>query len=94
MKMIYNSIVARYIPVGLLEVLPQRINERPPPYFGRDDLETLMASPNSKDWVKIRSQPDVTFAFLFFFALGSFSKIVLHFRGSIFQRDVARTGPG
>lgn len=44
----------RYIPVGLLERLPQKINERPSPYFGRDDLETLMASPNCADWVKIR----------------------------------------
>lgn len=41
------------MPVGLLEVLPQRMNERPPPFVGRDDLETLMASPNSSDWVKI-----------------------------------------
>ncbi|CAD5117403.1 DgyrCDS6176 [Dimorphilus gyrociliatus] len=47
------SFLYRYIPVGLLEVLPQKINERPPYYFGRNDLETLMASPNSGDWVKI-----------------------------------------
>ncbi len=44
----------RYIPVGVLEVLPQKINERPPPFVGRDDLETLMASTNCNDWVKIR----------------------------------------
>ncbi|CAG8433438.1 1779_t:CDS:10 [Diversispora eburnea] len=44
----------RYIPVGLLEVLPQRINDRPPFFRGRDDLETLMASPNSNDWIKLR----------------------------------------
>ncbi|CAJ0650336.1 3786_t:CDS:2, partial [Entrophospora sp. SA101] len=37
----------------LLEVLPQRINERPPLFHGRDELETLLASPNSNDWVKI-----------------------------------------
>ncbi|XP_067936907.1 tRNA-dihydrouridine(47) synthase [NAD(P)(+)]-like [Watersipora subatra] len=47
------SFLHRYIPVGILERLPQKINERPSPYFGRDDLETLMASPNSADWVKI-----------------------------------------
>ena len=46
--------VCRYIPVGLLERLPQRINERPPPYFGRNDLETLLSSGNCADWVKIR----------------------------------------
>lgn len=47
------SFLYRYIPYGLLEVPPQNINERPPLYKGRDDLETLMASPNSADWVKI-----------------------------------------
>ena len=43
--------ICRYIPVGLLERLPQRINERPPFYHGRDQLETLMSSPNCSDWV-------------------------------------------
>ena len=40
--------------MGLLERLPQRINERPPPYFGRNDLETLLSSGDCADWVKIR----------------------------------------
>ena len=47
------SFLCRYIPVGLLEVLPQKINERPPTFFGRNDLETLMASNQSSDWVKL-----------------------------------------
>ncbi|CAH0603317.1 unnamed protein product [Chrysodeixis includens] len=47
------SFLYRYVPVGLLEQPPQKINERPPPYFGRDDLETLMASGNCSDWIKI-----------------------------------------
>ncbi|XP_033104235.1 tRNA-dihydrouridine(47) synthase [NAD(P)(+)]-like [Anneissia japonica] len=47
------SFLYRYIPVGILERVPQRINERPPQYFGRDHLETLMASPDCKDWIKI-----------------------------------------
>ncbi|XP_006824619.1 tRNA-dihydrouridine(47) synthase [NAD(P)(+)]-like [Saccoglossus kowalevskii] len=47
------SFLYRYIPVGILESIPQKINQRPPCYFGRDDLETLMASPNCGDWVKI-----------------------------------------
>ncbi|XP_049886228.1 tRNA-dihydrouridine(47) synthase [NAD(P)(+)]-like [Pectinophora gossypiella] len=47
------SFLYRYVPVGLLERPPQKINERPPSYFGRDDLETLMASGNCADWVKI-----------------------------------------
>lgn len=48
------SFACRYIPVGLLEVVPQRINERPPKYVGRNDLETLLSSPEPADWVKIR----------------------------------------
>ncbi|NXJ97301.1 DUS3L synthase, partial [Corythaixoides concolor] len=47
------SFLCRYIPVGLLEYLPQKINERPPYYMGRDYLETLMASQNVDDWIKI-----------------------------------------
>uniref|UniRef100_S4PN14 tRNA-dihydrouridine(47) synthase [NAD(P)(+)] n=1 Tax=Pararge aegeria TaxID=116150 RepID=S4PN14_9NEOP len=47
------SFLYRYIPVGLLERPPQKINERPPTYFGRNDLETLMASGNCADWIKI-----------------------------------------
>lgn len=45
------SYTCRYVPVGLLDVIPQRINWRPPSYFGRDDLETLMASDSAADWV-------------------------------------------
>src|SRR6218665_954500 len=45
------SFLYRYIPVGLLERLPQKINERPPKYCGRNDLETLMASPSCNDWI-------------------------------------------
>ncbi|XP_049329485.1 tRNA-dihydrouridine(47) synthase [NAD(P)(+)]-like isoform X2 [Astyanax mexicanus] len=47
------SFTCRYIPVGLLERVPQKINERPPFYLGRDYLETLMASQHVGDWVKI-----------------------------------------
>ncbi|KAF9518668.1 hypothetical protein BS47DRAFT_1370980 [Hydnum rufescens UP504] len=43
----------RYVPIGLLEVMPGRINDRPPAFRGRDELETLLASPRSTDWVKI-----------------------------------------
>lgn len=45
------SYTCRYVPVGLLDVIPQRINWRPPSYYGRDDLETLMASDSAADWV-------------------------------------------
>ncbi|XP_055473772.1 tRNA-dihydrouridine(47) synthase [NAD(P)(+)]-like [Psammomys obesus] len=47
------SFLCRYVPVGLLERLPQRINERPPYYLGRDHLETLMASQQAADWIRI-----------------------------------------
>ncbi|XP_076157763.1 tRNA-dihydrouridine(47) synthase [NAD(P)(+)]-like [Alosa pseudoharengus] len=47
------SFMCRYIPVGLLERVPQKINERPPYYMGRDYLECLMASQYVDDWVKI-----------------------------------------
>ncbi|CAN8100909.1 unnamed protein product [Discula destructiva] len=49
----YLSFTHRYIPLGLLEHLPPRINDRPPAFRGRDDLETLLASNNYKDWIKI-----------------------------------------
>ena len=29
------------------------MNDRPPPFYGRNELETLMGSPNAADWVKI-----------------------------------------
>lgn len=38
------SFLYRYVPVGLLEVMPQKINLRPPFFFGRNDLETLMVT--------------------------------------------------
>ncbi|XP_022096867.1 tRNA-dihydrouridine(47) synthase [NAD(P)(+)]-like [Acanthaster planci] len=47
------SFLHRYIPVGILERLPQKIQERPPYYVGRSDLETLFSSTNCADWVKI-----------------------------------------
>lgn len=50
----YLSFTHRYVPIGLLEHLPPKINDRPPAYRGRDDLETLLASNNYKDWIKIR----------------------------------------
>jgi len=42
----------RYIPLGILESLP-KMNDRPPRFKGRDELETLLTSGNSQDWVKI-----------------------------------------
>ncbi|EYB85627.1 hypothetical protein Y032_0295g1674 [Ancylostoma ceylanicum] len=47
------SFQCRYIPVGLLERLPQRINDRPPLHRGRNELETLLSSPRAVDWIEI-----------------------------------------
>jgi len=41
------------VPIGLLERLPPRLNDRAPAFRGRDDLESLLASGDSRDWVKI-----------------------------------------
>ncbi|KAJ2744931.1 tRNA-dihydrouridine(47) synthase [NAD(P)(+)]-like protein [Coemansia sp. BCRC 34301] len=49
----WQSFLCRYIPAGILEVLPQRMNDRPPAFVGRNDLETLMASTHVRDWIKI-----------------------------------------
>lgn len=49
------SFFHRYIPRGLLAEGHQtmKINWRPPAYVGRNDLETLLASPKCEDWIKI-----------------------------------------
>jgi len=49
----WQSFLCRYVPVGLLETLPPKINDRPPYFVGRNDLETLMASNLASDWVKL-----------------------------------------
>lgn len=49
----FISFTHRYIPVGILERLPPKLNERPPPWKGRNELETLLGSPDYKDWIKI-----------------------------------------
>jgi len=69
------SFLHRYIPVGLLEVLPQHMNHRASPYFGRDELETKMASPFVHDWVDIRYFFDFFFIFIFIFKFQSTTNI-------------------
>ena len=62
------SYTCRYIPAGLLEVLPQRLHWRPPRFVGRSDLETLLASDSASDWLRIAEMllgpapPGFTFA--------------------------------
>merc|ERR1711924_48088 len=49
------SFFHRYIPKGILEYgyEKMKMNWRPPSYYGRDDLETLLGSSNYLDWIKI-----------------------------------------
>ncbi|KAH8596779.1 tRNA-dihydrouridine(47) synthase [NAD(P)(+)] [Bisporella sp. PMI_857] len=47
------SFAHRYVPVGILDHLPPSLQDRPPAYRSRDDLETLLASENYIDWIKI-----------------------------------------
>ncbi|ODV79759.1 tRNA-dihydrouridine synthase 3 [Suhomyces tanzawaensis NRRL Y-17324] len=49
----FLSFTHRYIPIGILERLPPKINERPPKWKGRNELETLLGSGDYKDWIKI-----------------------------------------
>ena len=48
------SFAYRYVPVGILEHLPPHLQDRPPAWKGRNELETLLGSDNYKDWIKIR----------------------------------------
>lgn len=48
------SFLHRYVPAGVVEYgKRQRMNQRPPHYFGRCDLETLLSSTQSVDWIRI-----------------------------------------
>lgn len=49
----FLSFFHRYVPVSMLEVLPPHIQDRPPLWQGRNEMEILLASGNSQDWVKI-----------------------------------------
>lgn len=51
----WQSFLHRYVPYGILANPPQRIQQRPESdtYLGRDDLETMMSSNKSSDWVKM-----------------------------------------
>jgi tRNA-dihydrouridine synthase 3 len=50
----WMSFLHRYVPAGILaQPYAQGMNQRPPQYFGRGDLETLLSSPSSADWIKV-----------------------------------------
>jgi tRNA-dihydrouridine synthase 3 len=48
------SFAHRYVPIGILDHLPPSLQDRAPAYRSRDDMETLLASDNYMDWIKIR----------------------------------------
>ena len=49
------SFLHRYVPVGLLERPDALITDRKVPFAGRDELETLFASPLVDDWRAVAS---------------------------------------
>ncbi|OLL26245.1 tRNA-dihydrouridine(47) synthase [NAD(P)(+)] [Neolecta irregularis DAH-3] len=48
-----QSFLHRYVPVGILEILPPRLQDRVSRWCPRNEMEQLLASTNSADWVKI-----------------------------------------
>ena len=50
-------VMFRYIPLELLEVVPQQLHWRAPAYVARNDLECLLASDAAADWVFLCSSP-------------------------------------
>ncbi|CDO92154.1 unnamed protein product [Kluyveromyces dobzhanskii CBS 2104] len=49
----FMSFYHRYVPMGICERYPVLLNERPPNWKGRNDLETLLGSTDSNDWLKL-----------------------------------------
>ncbi|AQZ13694.1 DUS3 (YLR401C) [Zygosaccharomyces parabailii] len=49
----FMSFFHRYIPMGICEKYPVQLNERPPNWKGRDEMETLLGSPDASDWIKL-----------------------------------------
>ncbi|CCK69049.1 tRNA dihydrouridine synthase DUS3 KNAG_0B06190 [Huiozyma naganishii CBS 8797] len=61
----FMSFFHRYIPMGICERYPVKLNERPPNWQGRDPMETLLGSNDASDWVKLSEmfwgKPEDTF---------------------------------
>ncbi|KAH3669154.1 hypothetical protein WICMUC_004993 [Wickerhamomyces mucosus] len=49
----FLSFFHRYVPYGILEQYPIKLNQRPEYWKGRNELETLLGSDDYKDWIKI-----------------------------------------
>lgn len=46
------SFLHRYVPAGITSQA-QRLNQRPPPYVGRGEIETTLSSASAEDWIKL-----------------------------------------
>lgn len=64
----FMSFFHRYVPMGICERFPVQLNERPPNWRGRDELETQLGSSNVADWIKLSEKffgkTDESFVFL------------------------------
>lgn len=64
----FMSFFHRYIPMGICERYPVQLNERPPNWKGRDELETRLGSTSADEWVKLSElffgKTDENFVFL------------------------------
>ena len=51
----FMSFFHRYVPLGILEAqsIPPHLHNRAPRWCGRSDLETLLGSKDSSDWIKV-----------------------------------------
>lgn len=49
----FMSFFHRYVPMGICERYPVLLNERPPNWRGRNELETLLGSTDVKDWIQL-----------------------------------------
>ncbi|SCU77724.1 LAMI_0A02124g1_1 [Lachancea mirantina] len=63
----FMSFFHRYVPMGICARYPVLLNERPPNWRGRDELETRLGSTDVKDWIKLSElffgPSDETFVF-------------------------------
>lgn len=52
----FMSFFHRYVPMGICARYPVKLNERPPYWHGRDELETKMGSLDVQDWIQLSEQ--------------------------------------
>jgi tRNA-dihydrouridine synthase 3 len=75
----WMSYTHRYVPVGLIERgVTQKMTLRPMPYEGRNELETMLASDDVRDWIALSEmflgKPAKSFAFVPKHASNSYSR--------------------